>query len=412
VRVAFLLQDSQSSDDVGAIAQHVWALNRHHGFDARLVLTQPDDEPPGANGGHRQVPVMTIEDARAEHFDIAVATRWETAPVLFRIPADRYVCLLRSLAETSYPSGIPERLAASLTTALPVRFIAEARWMADTVTRLQPGNRAFHVRGGVAKNLFDTSPPSLPQASEPLRIVVTGSRHVPQDGVDGALAAVRKMQEPRHLTLVTTDRGTAAPEGVDRWLSCLTDREIAKVLSEQHVILRLARAEGEHRWPLEAFHAGATCVTTPVSGCDEYVRHAWNGLVVGWDDPHGTGRALDLLARDRSRLHYLRLNALATARAWPSLEQSSRFMALALRAVHREVPPQPGSSGARVASDFATALAETQRQAWRADTHEALLEDLTSQKAWHWAMAIRGAYHRVRRPLGRARHRLRQLAGR
>ena len=57
---------------------------------------------------------MTIEDARAEHFDVAVATGWETAPVLFRIPADRYVCLLRSLAETELSerhTGAPGRVA-------------------------------------------------------------------------------------------------------------------------------------------------------------------------------------------------------------------------------------------------------------------------------------------------------------
>ena len=177
-------------------------------------------------------------------------------------------------------------------------------------------------------------------------------------------------------------------------------------------MLRVARAEGERRWPLEAFHAGATCVTTPVSGVDEYLRHAWNGLIVGWDDPRGTGRALDLLARDRSRLHYLRLNALATARAWPSLEQSSQFMALALRAVHREPPPEPGSSGVRLASDFASALAESQRQAWRIDLSEAVVEDLIRRRRGKGLWRIRSAYHRVRPPLGQARHTLRRLAGR
>jgi glycosyl transferase family 1 len=184
------------------------------------------------------------------------------------------------------------------------------------------------------------------------------------------------------------------------------------VLREQHVMLRLARGDGAYRPPLEAFHAGVTCVTTPVSGVEEYVRHAWNGLVVGWDDPHGTARTLDLLASDRARLHYLRLNASATARAWPSVEQSSQFMALALRAVRREPSPRPGSSGPRVASDFASALADSERQAWRVDTREALVEELTSQKAWQWAMSIRGAYLRVGRLLGRARHRLRRLTGR
>ena len=45
---------------------------------------------------------------------------------------------------------------------------------------------------------------------------------------------------------------------------------------------------------------GATCVTTAVTGHDEYVEHGRNALVVDWDDLRGTARQLDLLARDRA----------------------------------------------------------------------------------------------------------------
>ena len=153
------------------------------------------------------------------------------------------------------------------------------------------------------------------------------------------------MREPHDVTLVTPHRGDAALDGVDRWVSGLSHAQMAELLSERHVMLKLSRVEGMYGPPLEAFHMGATCVTTPVTGFDEYVDHGWNGVVVGWDDPHGTARALDLLARDRARLALMRDNALATARAWPSWEQSSRFMALALRAIHREPPPEPRAAG-------------------------------------------------------------------
>ena len=77
--------------------------------------------------------------------------------------------------------------------------------------------------------------------------------------------------------------------------------------------VQLSRVEGMFGPPLEAFHKGATCVVTPVTGHDEYVVHMENGLVVDWDDAPGTTRALELLARDRSLLRQLRENALATA---------------------------------------------------------------------------------------------------
>jgi hypothetical protein len=93
--------------------------------------------------------------------------------------------------------------------------------------------------------------------------------------------------------------------------------------------------------PLEAFHSGATCVTTPVTGHEEYISHGFNGVVVDWDDEKGMGRSLDLLARNRRYLHFLRSNALFTARGWPSWEQSGELMAAVLRRVHRDPPPNP-----------------------------------------------------------------------
>jgi O-antigen biosynthesis protein len=115
--------------------------------------------------------------------------------------------------------------------------------------------------------------------------------------------------------------------------------------------------------PLEGFHKGATCVVTPVTGHDEYVVHGENGLVVDWDDPAGTARALDLLARDRALLHRLRCGALATARSWPSWEQQGQVMAAVLRALRREDRPDLRRVGRRLARDSAGVLSDGERAA-------------------------------------------------
>ena len=72
--------------------------------------------------------------------------------------------------------------------------------------------------------------------------------------------------------------------------------QLAALYAESDVLLKLSRVEGMFGPPLEAFHKGATCVVTPVTGHDEYIVHGENGLIVDWDDPPGTTRALDLLA--------------------------------------------------------------------------------------------------------------------
>ena len=131
---------------------------------------------------------------------------------------------------------------------------------------------------------------------------------------------------------------------------------MAELYSQTDVVLKLSRVEGMFGPPLEGFHRGATCVVTAVTGHEEYVEHGWNGLVADWDDPRGTGRLLDLLARDRRLLHFLRSNALATAKAWPSPEQSSDFMAAALLATRRLPPPDPTAGAERLLGDVRAAI--------------------------------------------------------
>ena len=413
MRVAFLLQDLQLSGGVGVVVEHAGRLVRDHGFDVRLVLTRPQDVAPWPYAGLRQVPVLALQEAEREKFDVAVSTWWQTTADLFRLDAHRYAYFIQSFEDRTYGQHTPERLAAALTTALPVRFVTEARWIAHGIEELQPGTRALYVRNGVAKDVFVSPPEVVPKSlDEPLRIVIEGSRAVPFKGVDEALAAVRLMKERRKLTIVSPHPEDRDLPEVDRHVSGLSHTDMARLLREQHVMLKLSRVEGMYGPPLEAFHMGATCVTTPVTGFDEYVRHAENGLVVGWDDPRGTARALDLLARDSVLLHRLRANALQTARAWPSWQQSSQVMALALHAVRREPPPAQRPSGMRLTSDIGTELAEQEMRRREAQDLNALLHDMWSQRAWVWSVKVRGWYHRARAPFGRIRRSLRRLVRR
>ncbi len=165
------------------------------------------------------------------------------------------------------------------------------------------------------------------------------------------------MTEPRHLTAVIPDRAAMGGVEADTLLGPVSQAELARLYAGTDVVLKLSRIEGMFGPPLEGFHCGATCVVTPVTGHDEYVAHGWNGLVTEWDDVRGTARLLDLLARDRRYLHFLRANALETARAWPSWEQSSAFMAAALRAIDRLPPPAPRGPGTLLAAEAQAASA-------------------------------------------------------
>ncbi len=358
MRVAFLTQDLQLSGGVGVIVAHAVQLGRH-GFEVDLVLTRESARPDWFQNVH----VISLEEARTRRYDVALATWWETATFLLELDAARYACFVQSLEDRFYDAESPQRTAAGLALDLPVRFVTEARWITDTLERLNPGEKVFYVRNGIDKGVFGLIG-SVPVSREgPLRILIEGSARVPFKGVAEALAATSAMTQPRHVTVVAPDGSGAAIPGADRIAGPLTQPQLATLYSESDVLLKLSRVEGMFGPPLEGFHRGATCVVTPVTGHDEYIVHGENGLIVDWDDTTGTARALDTLAADRVLLHRLRCGALATARSWPSWEQQGQMMATALLAMRREPPRDAAPAARRLSRDLAGALNDGERLA-------------------------------------------------
>jgi hypothetical protein len=179
-------------------------------------------------------------------------------------------------------------------------------------------------------------------------------------GVNEAIAAVGEMREPVHLTVVAPNRDGLRADGADEVVGPIPQREMAERYARTDVVLKLSQIEGMYGPPLEGFHRGATCVTTEVTGHEEYIEHGINALVVDWDDRRGTARQLDLLARDRMLLHRLRCGALETARHWPDWDRAGELMAVALRAVRDAPPPEPYAHVPRLLSDLAAGM-EAQR---------------------------------------------------
>ena len=341
MRVAFLVNDLELSGGIGVVVQHARQLVSHHDIDATLVLVREQEGSTWSYESLAHVPVRTLSEAREVDWDVVVSTWWETAFSLMELRARRRVSFVQSLEDRFYRSDEADRHGAAHVLGLPVSFITEARWIQQTLGQLRPHAPCHLVRNGIDKRVF-ASPPEPPVRTDgPLRILIEGNPQAWFKHVDDALLAAADMREPHHVTLVCGQRGQTLEHLADRVLGPLSQPEMATAYRDSDVILKLSSVEGMFGPPLEAFHMGATCVTTPVTGHEEYIEHAFNALVCDWDDLSGTARLLDLLSRDRALLHELRWNALATARAWPSWEQSGRFMAAALHAIARRPEPDP-----------------------------------------------------------------------
>lgn len=362
MRVAFVVPGLELFGGVGIVVGHARRLRERHGVDACLVLSRSDRSATShEHAGLPGVPVLELADARtAPPFDVAVATWWETTLCLHELPADRYAYFVQSMEDRFYPAGSAEASAAAMTHDLPLALITEARWIADQLGEIRGGRAPFpvhYVRNGIDKSLFAIPDRLEPRLGGPLRVLVEGSPGAPLKGVGEALAATRQMREPVHVTLVCPVRGAAADVDADEVVGPLDAPGMAAALGRADVLLKLSRVEGMAGPPLEGFHRGATCVTTGVTGHDEYVVDGVNALVTSWDDERGTARLLDLLARDRRLLHRLRSAAVETARAWPSTEQSTGMFALALRRIAAAPSPDPSGAAASMASEIRMIMA-------------------------------------------------------
>lgn len=347
MKVCFVVNDLQLSGGIGVVLHHARELTQRHGFEVDLALAREQDDPHWEYEHLAGLTVCSLAEAREQRYDVALSTWWETAFTLFSLRAERYAAFVQSLEDRFYAPDEPERLGASLTLDLPVSFITEARWIAGTLAELRPEAPCHFVRNGVDKSVFAPAEEVEPNVSDPLRILVEGNPEVRFKGVPEAIAAAVAVPSPRTVTVVTANHAAVASSGADRVIGPLGQRELAAEYARTDVVLKLSRVEGMYGPPLEGMHMGATCVTTPVTGHEEYIAHGVNAMVVEWDDQRGTTRMLDLLAHDRELLHHLRCGALETARAWPGWEQQGEMMALALQRIH--AAPQPAGPPAAAA---------------------------------------------------------------
>lgn len=378
VKVAFLVNDLGLSGGIGVVVQHARQLHDRHGCDVALVLVRRQEDPHWEHEALTGLRVIGMDEARADRFDVVLSTWWETAFSLFEVPAGRYASFVQSLEDRFYQPHELERFVAALVLDLPVAFVTEAHWIADTLRDLRPGATVELVRNGIDKDVF--APVDAPEEHDgPLRVLVEGYADTWFKGVNSAIAAVRLMEEPVTLTVVAPSRAGLDATGADRVIGPIPMREMAREYAAHDVVLKLSQVEGMYGPPLEGFHRGATCVTTEVTGHEEYIRHGENALVCDWDDLRGTARQLDLLARDRALLARLRAAALDTARAWPDWTVCGDEMFAALSRIVASPPPDADAAAGRMLADLRGAmegvrlqLAERDELRWKLARYERL----------------------------------------
>ena len=397
VKVAFLIPRVLLAGGIFIVLEHASRLAKEHGHDVTVVQTH------GEAVEHRyptldHLELTTVDEAAGRTFDLAIATWWDTVYFLPRLDARGYAHFVQSLEDRFYePHQTGQRLRAGMVQSLPLPRIVSASWLESYYRTLLPECPVHCVRSGIDKEVFSGRAPEH-SGNGRLRVVVDGPPDVWFKAVPEAVEAVERMSEAHHLTLVTGP--SPCPDGLadvaDDVCAGLSHEEMARLFGASHVLLKLSRVEGMAGPPLEAFHMGATAVLTPMTGHDEYARHGVNSLLVGYDDPYGATRALDLLARDRDLLHRLRSDAYRTAAAWPDWSTATQSMAAALERIVAEAANTVEGTRQMILETDAALSVQLEAQALRRERDQlrATLDVITRSRGWR-------ALEHLRRLLGR-----------
>ena len=154
MRVAFVLPGLRASGGVGVATQHARLMRDALGVDAELVVAGA-----GAGGVDPRVPVRTLPEAREGHYDVAIATWWETVAPAASLAAARHAVLVQSFEQRFYGHDAPFDRIGGGGDAVGARVLRGRRRLdprpasADCV----PGARCRVVRPGIDKRVFEGS---------------------------------------------------------------------------------------------------------------------------------------------------------------------------------------------------------------------------------------------------------------
>lgn len=339
MRVGFLVGDiGHISGGSNVIIEHAAGLVAR-GIEVDLICAgEPDLE--SWHPRLRKLSIKSIRECQSGRpYDFLFATWWLTWFDLHQLEARVYGYLNQSFESRFHPERPYKRLN-RVTYSLPLFFVTEARWLEEFINHLQPAARTVYVPNGLSREYFPIAS-SVPASTGPLKVVVEGPWGVSFKGVAQAFdqLAIAAQDIPLKVTWLTSNSGGHKPM-IDGKPVRIHERirinEVADVLREADVMVKLSTVEGMFGPPLEMFSQGGTAITTPVSGSDEYIVHGKNSLVAPSTDATAVSRYIELLHSRRDYLATLRRGALETAKAWPDWAASTGQLATALEGAMRE----------------------------------------------------------------------------
>ncbi len=322
-RICFLVGSMAISGGTYVIVQHAAYLH-DQGYDVTLAVQEPfTAQTLSWHDRTSRLRCVPIDAAKAEAFDLVIATWWKTAFELQHFNAPRHAYFVQSIESRFYPADeVPLRKLVDATYQLPGAYVTEATWIRDHLATGY-GHDAALVRNGIRKDIYRATGPTMAtrDPNRQPRVLVEGHFGV---SFKNTALGVRLAREAGAKDIwVLTGTPVKWIPGVSRVFSRVPMNVTPEIYRSCDILVKLSTVEGMFGPPLEIFHCGGTAIVFDVTGHDEYIVDGQNACVVRRGDMDGVVATLRRLFDDRAELARLQDGARQTAEAWASWDESS-----------------------------------------------------------------------------------------
>jgi|688.fasta_scaffold41630_4 hypothetical protein len=290
-----------------------------------------------------------------ELFDLAIFTWWRTVIDCSDVKAKSALYFIQSL-ETRFArntSDIDVEVQAAATYLLGIPFVTVAGWI-NKALYVTTGQHGVVVRNGIDKGIFNMQAQAISSnPTDQLRVLIEGPFSIPMKAVDETFELVKMLDQIEVWHVNPLDQKSSLKA---RTFKRISQIEMPTIYRSCDLILKMSRVEGMFGPPLEAFHCGATALVSRVTGYSEYIEDGHNSLSVEVDDFASAFIALKELRDDNFLLQRLKIGALETASAWPSIQDTAMNFAQACRLVM--LSPYEYSDTANLQAEIITAAKE------------------------------------------------------
>lgn len=313
IKIAYLVPGVAISGGIAVVLQHANRL-KQEGYDVAVLSLAPKNDTSWFP--NQDVAIFSYKETRklleSGSLDVLIATGYSTAFSVMLAKARRKIYFVQSDESRFFPENPKLCGIIKETYTLPMEYMTEAKWIQKWL-KDEFGKDAHYVPNGIDLEVFKKTKPIVAKTNKP-RVLIEGAIDVPYKGMDDAYAAVKDLD--CELWIVSNNGKPRRGWRYDKFFENVPYGEMAKIYSSCDIFLKMSRIEGFFGPPMEAMACGCAVVVGKVTGCDEYIEHEKNALVVEQGDVQAAKKAIQRLIEDKKMREKLIEGGYETAQKW------------------------------------------------------------------------------------------------